>query len=225
MVALDREKPLTIEKVMEYKNDFQTCASQGAKIILGPEKVAYLYDHEVPKCSDVKIEGVLTALGIRSSKAKYPHERTNSIGVDPEPQIYTKRHLVAGWESKESPGSSGKHIEFHGLKIGLAICKDMDFPETGLEYGRSGANMILAPAWDFDEDDWWHSRMAIVRGVESGVSVARCAKHGLMTLSDATGRVVAQRHSNTGVLVGDLPTNRIDTFILTFQIGWELCRS
>ena len=52
--------------------------------------------------------------------------------------------------------------------------------------------MLLAPAWDFDNDGWLHSRMAVVRGVESGLALARIARGGLATVSDAYGRVIAE---------------------------------
>ena len=52
------------------------------------------------------------------------------------------------------------------------------------------------PAWDFVRDRWLHSRMAVVRGVEGGYAVARSADDGLLTLSDARGRVLAERASS-----------------------------
>jgi apolipoprotein N-acyltransferase len=66
------------------------------------------------------------------------------------------------------------------------------------------------PAWDFDRDAYLHGRMAIVRGVENGFALARAASQGLMTLSDAHGRIVAERRTTGGpaLLVGDLPTGR-----------------
>jgi apolipoprotein N-acyltransferase len=66
------------------------------------------------------------------------------------------------------------------------------------------------PAWDFDRDAYLHGRMALVRSVENGFSLARAASQGLLTLSDAHGRIVAERRTIRGpaMLVGDLPTGR-----------------
>src|SRR6185436_11090443 len=64
------------------------------------------------------------------------------------------------------------------------------------EYARSGVQLMLVPAWDFTVDDWLHSRMAVVRGVEGGFAIARSAKQGQMTISDNRGRILAQQQSS-----------------------------
>ena len=55
---------------------------------------------------------------------------------------------------------------------------------------------MLVPAWDFTVDDWLHSRMAVLRGVEGGFAIARSAKQGQMTISDNRGRILAEEHSS-----------------------------
>jgi apolipoprotein N-acyltransferase len=67
--------------------------------------------------------------------------------------------------------------------------------------------VLLVPAWDFEVDGWLHSRMAILRGVEAGLAVARVARCGRLTLSDDRGRVVAEASAEArdAELVGDLP--------------------
>ena len=47
--------------------------------------------------------------------------------------------------------------------------------------------MLLVPALDFTGDGWLHSRMALVRGVESGLTVVRAAAYGRLTVTDAGG--------------------------------------
>jgi len=98
-------------------------------------------------------------------------------------------------------------------RIGLAICKDMDFIDTGRAYAGLGAQLLLVPAWDFDVDGWLHSRMAIMRGVEHGFAVARVARSGRLTLSDDRGRVIAEATSEgAGArLIGDLPLRETRT--------------
>jgi len=41
------------------------------------------------------------------------------------------------------------------------------------------------------DDAWMHARQAILRGVENGFAVVRVASHGLATVSDDRGRVLA----------------------------------
>jgi apolipoprotein N-acyltransferase len=71
----------------------------------------------------------------------------------------------------------------------------MDFPLLGRQYARDGASLLLVPAWDFGDDGWLHGRMAVMRGVESGFSIARAPKEGLLTLSDDRGRILAEQSS------------------------------
>ncbi len=53
--------------------------------------------------------------------------------------------------------------------------------------------MLLVPAWDFGVDGWWHGRMAILRGVESGFSIVRSPNQGILTVSDNRGRILAEK--------------------------------
>ncbi|MCF0094296.1 nitrilase-related carbon-nitrogen hydrolase [Micromonospora sp. MH99] len=109
-------------------------------------------------------------------------------GGDP-PTMYEKHHLVPGLEAAYRPGRDLLHLP-NDRRIGVLICKDLDFPGLVRAYRRGGAQMLIAPAWDFARDGWLHSRMAVVRGVESGVAVARVARTGRATISDAFGRVL-----------------------------------
>jgi apolipoprotein N-acyltransferase len=107
-----------------------------------------------------------------------------------EPRVYRKRHMVPGIEPYE-PGDRN----LLAGDSGVAICRDLDFPGLAREYRRSGATVMLVPAWDFGRDAWQHSRPAVMRGVENGFSVVRSAADGNLTASDPYGRVLAERRS------------------------------
>jgi apolipoprotein N-acyltransferase len=51
------------------------------------------------------------------------------------------------------------------------------------------------PAWDFGEDGEYAARLSSVRSVETGMPMLRAAREGLLTISDAYGRVVAEKAS------------------------------
>lgn len=123
-------------------------------------------------------------------------------------RLYLKKRMVPGLEAEYRPGHAELITRINGRTAGIAICKDMDFAPDLRLYGRRDVGLILAPAWDFDRDRYLHGRMAVVRGVENGFSVARSASQGLMTLSDAHGRIVAEKPTinDPAMLVGDLPT-------------------
>ena len=54
---------------------------------------------------------------------------------------------------------------------------------------------MLVPAWDFGVDRFLATGMTTTRGVENGYTIVRSAREGLLTVSDAYGRILAQRDS------------------------------
>jgi len=128
---------------------------------------------------------------------------------------YDKVHFVPGLEEGYRPGRSIGIIADAAAPIGVAICKDLDFVPLGRAYARAGIGLLLVPAWDFGKDGWLHSRMAVMRGVEGGYALARCASNGLLTVSDARGRILAERQSGESaevLLTADVPVARGGTF-------------
>jgi apolipoprotein N-acyltransferase len=84
-----------------------------------------------------------------------------------------------------------------GYDYGLAICKDMHFAAMGRAYGERRVAVMLVPAWDFDYlDGWMEARTTVVRGIENGYAVVRASREGLLTASDAYGRILAERESS-----------------------------
>jgi apolipoprotein N-acyltransferase len=128
------------------------------------------------------------------------------------PATYSKHHLIPGLEDQYTPGRDYVTID-GGTRTGLAICKDLDFQDIGRAYASLNTQLLLVPAWDFDVDGWLHSRMAVLRGVESGIAIARAARRGRLTLSDDRGRVVAEASAEArdAELVGDLPVHNTRT--------------
>lgn len=112
-------------------------------------------------------------------------------------QRYVKRRLIPGLELGYSRGPGPLVMDTHGV----AICKDMDFPAMIRGYGERGVELLLVPAWDFVRDGRLHSRMALVRGVESGFAIARSAAAGRLTASDRYGRVIAEAITSPAVPV------------------------
>ncbi|HEY5810692.1 MAG TPA: nitrilase-related carbon-nitrogen hydrolase, partial [Povalibacter sp.] len=104
-------------------------------------------------------------------------------------KVYLKRRMVPGLEEHFTGGAES--LVDHGY--GVAICKDLDFPGLIREYGAAQTRLLLVPAWDFVGDGRLHARMAVVRGVENGFALARAAAMGRLTVSDAFGRIVAER--------------------------------
>jgi apolipoprotein N-acyltransferase len=105
---------------------------------------------------------------------------------------YNKHHLLPHLEN-ETPGTQRTVVNQSSGKWGMEICKDMDFPRLSRQYSQDGVGLLLVPAWDFVQDGWLHGRMAVLRGVEGGFSIARSAKLGILTATDDRGRILAER--------------------------------
>lgn len=112
---------------------------------------------------------------------------------------YLKQHLIPGVEAGITPGTSAAVLRHAATGIGVAICKDMHFPTLARDYVRRDVRLMLVPAYDFDVDDWLTARMTVLRGVESGSSIARAARNGISFVSDRYGRVIAERRSNATI--------------------------
>jgi apolipoprotein N-acyltransferase len=134
-----------------------------------------------------------------------PADLAFALQGDGTARIYSKRHLVPFLESELTSGHSSGWL---GKGRAMEICKDMDFPRTILGDARYGIRLMGVPAGDFVKDAWLHARMAIMRGVENGFAIVRAADEGLLTASDAEGRIIAQKSAaalGMTVLIATLP--------------------
>ncbi|MEU5871184.1 nitrilase-related carbon-nitrogen hydrolase [Glycomyces sp. NPDC047369] len=114
---------------------------------------------------------------------------------------YQKQHLIPGLEDWMTPGAGQSEPVGDGTWA-MTVCKDLDHAATIAEYGDADYGLVLAPALDFTVDGWWHSRVAVTRGVEQGFSLVRAGQIGLMTVSDARGTVLAE---DARLAVADVP--------------------
>ncbi|MFI5690609.1 nitrilase-related carbon-nitrogen hydrolase [Kribbella sp. NPDC051586] len=205
-----------------YRPLVARAASSGAKIVLLPEKMIDVETRDLPQLSQQfqtlaasnKIELVvgLTVLGDGD------HNRALMFHPDgTAPTSYDKHHLIPGIE----PYTPGDQLATYDT-WGLMICKDMDFPALARQYGELSTSLLLVPALDFVDDGWLHSRMALLRGIENGIPIARDGSQGRLTLTDANGRIVAETTApkdGPAVLIGELRPG-IDRTIYTAWGDW-----
>lgn len=197
-----------------YADAIKRLADAGARIVLTPETSFASDDASLPAFAELANQRDLT-LGIGVDSTRDPRAERNMLMVfqpgSISPATYSKHHLLVGFE-QYVPGDSYTMLD-GTPRIGLAICKDMDFHDIGHAYAARHAQLLLVPASDFTIDGRLHSRMAIMRGVESGFAIARAAHSGRLTLSDDRGRVLAEASSekHDAELVGDLPLRETHT--------------
>jgi apolipoprotein N-acyltransferase len=195
-----RTSPAKVERIWsQYERHVETLAAQGARIVLLPEKIAVLAP---PDAARVRTRmaalaartRVWLALGVGIIEA----DKTNHMWLfapdGSQRADYLKQHLAPP-EGDYVAGSAFSVQDIDGLKYGLAICKDVHFASFARDYAALEAKALLVPVWDFGEDDEYAARLSAVRNVESGLAQVRSAREGLLTISDAYGRVVAETHS------------------------------
>nr|MDT0661668.1 nitrilase-related carbon-nitrogen hydrolase [Micromonospora sp. DSM 115978] len=170
-------------------------AGRGVQVVVLPEAVFIVaesgFTDQLRPLGEVAAElGVPVVVGVIRDGSTNVAAVLRGDGNPPE--VYAKRHLVPGLEAAYRPGRDPLYVSVGATRAGVAVCKDLDFAALVRSYRRGGARLLLAPAWDFEGDDWLHSRMAVLRGVESGIPVARAARGGRATVSDGSGRIVAE---------------------------------
>ena len=220
----------TLRLMREYVSQAETLAAQGAQIIVIPEKIAVLLDSDLAEVdpllqSTAEKTGAGIIVGVIHPTAGAKWNEARLYLPDGEIRTYDKHHMLPAYEGNLTVGTTRTEWQQASGLWGIAICKDMDFPRLSREYGNDGAALLLVPAWDFNDDGWLHGRMAILRGVESGFSIARAPKQGVLTISDTRGRVLAERPSSSApfaALVALVPVEHENTIYARFGdwFGW-----
>ena len=202
--------------MQQYAAEVQPLASQGAQYVIFPEMSSLVPDAAVPPIDelfektarDAHVQILLGILHITDHGA-YNEARLYSAAGEIE-AVYRKHHLVPTWEARSTPGTgisvlacprtgAGGQAEQSATphttsKVGIEICRDMDYPELARRYGNQHVGLVLVPAWDqgVGVDADWHGHLSLMRGVEDGFTIVRDAKNGLLTASDDRGRILAE---------------------------------
>jgi apolipoprotein N-acyltransferase len=198
----------------QYAKMVHDTASKGTQVVVLPEKiigVAPNYEWDVvlglgriASMSHVWLVAGLNQIG-RTPK------RNIAVVFGPDGKIvasYAKHHLVPGLEEDYKPGSKTAIFDAPWGRSAVLISQDLDFPATASELSDNDVRVVLAPASDWTGSELIHQRMAVVRGVEFGFSLARSARGGVVSANDSRGRQIAARepgHGEDTISTADLP--------------------
>jgi apolipoprotein N-acyltransferase len=240
LVAADETQPAPLSTaagqklVAGYAAASQALLEAGTDVVVLPETVVRAQASE----AEALVAGLAAAKPERAATVvvgidlqDQDGEQNVALALAPgaaTPFRYAKRHLLPFFESRYRPGTGPVLVPVRSVPAGLAICKDLDFPPLGREYARRGAGLLLVPAWDFGVDGWLHSRMAVLRGVESGFAVARSARGGRLTVSDDRGRLVAETTSGSAPVASLRASVRVGSPGTLYArlgdwLGWLAC--
>ncbi len=208
----------------EYSNLIDQNIKERIDCILLPEKMIELHQEEksnyYPEFSAIASDknAIITAGFKIKNKDRYENIAAVFFPNGKTIMEYQKKYLVPGWESKFDSGDKLLIFKYKELNIGAAICKDMDFPGWIRKY--SSIDIMLAPSWDFQEDNWMHSRPAIFRGVENGFTMIRSAREGDLTISGPYGNIIKQavydKKDGEDILMADIYSVKLDTLYSKF---------
>lgn len=133
---------------------------------------------------------------------------------------YRKAHLLGG-EQVFDAGADNPVFEVAGLRFGVNICHDTNFPEAARKVADQGSSLIVCPANNMLRRD----KAEVFKDVHNAVRGERCRETGLWLVSadvtgeregrvawgptavlNPTGEVVAQLLlEQTGLLIFDIP--------------------
>jgi apolipoprotein N-acyltransferase len=217
----------------QYAQQAEGLTARGAQVVVLPENIGVAVDPDVGKVDEIFQQvadrtGAIIVAGMTHASGATQSNEARIYAPGLPVQSYDKEHLLPRFESMYTPGTSRTLLagaKKAGQTWGVAICKDLDFTEPARGYGRAGAGLMLAPAWDFRVDGFWHGHIAVMRAVEDGFSLVRSARRGLLTVTDDRGRVLAETPSNAppfAALLADIPTGHDKTLFLLWGdwFGW-----
>lgn len=188
--------------VQAYARRAAQLAAKGARVLVLPEKFVGVTGEYYTRIYSILEEAardnhVTIIAGLNDIEARENFNEAKVFSPEGITLCYDKRYFVPVIESNYYRGNAPLVFPFYRVTAGVEICKDMDFPSWSRQYGERDVNILFVPAWDFTIDGRLHSRMALMRGVEDGFSIVRCAQQGLLTVSDYKGRIVAEKSSSS----------------------------
>ncbi|HTV14621.1 MAG TPA: nitrilase-related carbon-nitrogen hydrolase [Acidobacteriaceae bacterium] len=204
----------TLRLVSAYAGRIPALAAQGAQVIVIPEKIGRIDPSDLAAADAILGEAARTSHVFILAGFQHLPNLNEARLYSPGGTLaatYEKHHMLPVFESNLVPGTQRVILDEPSGRWGIEICKDMDFPGLSRQYARDGAGLLLVPAWDFVVDGWLHGRMAILRGVEDGFSIARSPKDGILTVTDDRGHVLAERESGAAsfaTVVARVPVTR-----------------
>jgi len=138
-------------------------------------------------------------------------KRNIAVVFDPSGNIvakYAKHHPIPDLEGDYKPGKQPATFDAPWGRTAVLISQDLDFPDVARDLASRGVLAVMAPASDWSGSELIHEQMAVVRGVESGFSIARSARGGMVSATDDRGRELVAHASLTdknAVATADLP--------------------
>ncbi len=212
----------TIEKI---KRQAGKAAQLDSKIVAFQEFAIVLdKKDEIKFQSEMRKTAQDNKIYLNIGYAVYPESKNEkgenrSILINPTGKIeadYLKHNLAVGegMFMKKGPGNIPVVSTPYG-RIGITICRDSEFPPYMRQAGKKGADIVLAPSYDFPKTiSPSNTYNQMLRSVEYGFSVIRPTHNGLSVAVDYHGRILSSMDyftTSDGIMLADVPTRGIRT--------------
>jgi len=189
--------PRAVSLIQAYVADAER---QGAQLVCFPECFLQGYDVDASHVADVAMDLASSEFS-RILRGLKSFEPTIVIGVIERERDacfksavvvrrgalvtrYRKTHLLEGERSVFTPGDDYPVFDAAGVKVGINICYDTNFPEAAGAVARAGATLVVCPCNNMMRHvtaDAWKHRHNDIRAMR-----AREARVWLLS-SDVTG--------------------------------------
>ena len=192
--------------------------SNGAKIVvwneisllLNPSQTGSLVEKVKDLCAKYQAFVLIAVLEKNAGDLPKPFNNI-SILVDPECQILWNYHKYYLSHERLVTNTGSGPIPFADTEYGRianTICADLDFSTYISQVGKESVDILLVPAFDWEEVTHYHAHMAAFAAIQYGVSIVRANGMGITALYNTRGNIIAQSNtfkSDTKVTLAELP--------------------
>ena len=200
-------------------------AAAGAGIVMTHEGAVFINTEDESALIGVgqelaRQEGVYLLIGLQTETEgrDLPFE-DKIVFISPDGRLlseYIKQKLMPGELATYIRGEDPVPVlETPYGKIAIIICSDAVFPTfVRRQVGRSDADILLVPAWDFRDSEYVWSYGTAFRAIENGFAMFRVARESLTIAVDHLGRPLVQSNyffNDQPIIYADLPTEGYDT--------------
>lgn len=214
-------------------------ANAGADLLLTPEMSLTGYGLKMPELRQLAETPLLGPLTSQASElarrhrlalvvgypehsaAALPYNAALLLSNEGEPLLnYRKTHLFSELDRlRFTPGEHlMKPVELHGWLLNLAICYDVEFPETVRTLALKGTELLLVPTANMQPYTSVPQRLVPARAEENTLFLAYanyCGQEqdidycGLSCICNPQGENLAQADNNSQLLLVDLPHRQL----------------
>jgi (R)-amidase len=166
----------------------------------------------------VKEKNISVVLGFAETDSGRFYNSTVLLSPQGVVLKYQKTHLWATDIGTFEPGMQLATAMWNGVRVGILICFDIEFPETARALAAQGAELLLVTNANMDPYGPVHRALIIARAMENqvfAVMTNRCGDGGGLTFAGGSvvvspfGRIVASLGREESSLVADIDLTEV----------------